>query len=97
AQRMKLNPGRREFLDRAIAELGRSGEDAERARRMVVRYAPEGPGPEAKPGDWAAWWQTNAEYSFFGESGGYRWYLDPVAKSRGVPPASLRGPARASR
>jgi hypothetical protein len=29
--------------------------------------------------------------------GGYRWYLDPLAKARGVPTARLRGPMRASR
>ena len=92
-----LNPGRREFFGRAIANLSGSGESAERARRMLARYAPEGPGREASPQAWADWWHANADYLFFGEIGGYRWYLDPLARSRGVPTARLRGQARASR
>jgi hypothetical protein len=96
AQAMLLNPGRREFFDRAIAELYRPRAEAERARRMLERYAPEGPGRDAMPRAWADWWQANADYLFFGEVGGYRWYLDPLAKARGVPTARLRGPARAS-
>ena len=35
AQTMRLNPGRREFFDRAIADLDRPGQEAERARRML--------------------------------------------------------------
>jgi hypothetical protein len=97
AQVMQLNAGRREFFDRCIAELGSPGKEAERAGRMLERYAPEGPGREASARDWADWWKLNANYLFFGEVGGYRWYLDPLAKARGVPTARLRGPARASR
>jgi hypothetical protein len=96
AQVMQLNPGHSAFFDRAISELGRPGE-AERARRMLTRYAPEGPGRDATAKVWADWWKGNADYLFFGEAGGYRWYLDPLAKARGVPTARLRGPARASR
>ena len=97
ARAMPINPGRREFFDRAIADLGQPGTEAERARRMLVRYAPEGPGRDAKAQAWADWWRANADYLFFGEAGGYRWYLDPLAKARGVPTARLRGPVRASR
>jgi hypothetical protein len=97
AQAMPINPGRREFFDRAIADLSRPGKKAERARRMLDRYAPEGPGRDATAQAWADWWQANADSLFFGEAGGYRWYLDPLAKSRGAPTARLRGPARASR
>jgi len=97
AEAMRQNPGRREFFDWAIAELSRSGKDSERARRMLERYAPDGPGREAKAQEWSSWWHENAEYVFFGEVGGYRWYLDPLAKARGVPTARLRGEARASR
>ena len=98
----KRGPGRpgntarrsdREFFDRSIADLGRPGKEAERARRMLERYAPEGPGRDAKAQAWADWWRANSDYLFFGEAGGYRWYLDPLAKARGVPTAQLRGPA----
>ena len=65
---------------------------AERARRMLARYAPEGPGALATPKEWGDWLKANADYLFFGEAGGYRWYLDPLAKARGVPTARLRPP-----
>jgi hypothetical protein len=97
AKAMHLNPGRREFFERAITALSGSGKDSERARTMLVRYAPEGPGARAKAEDWDRWWRANTDYLFFGEVGGYRWYLDPLAKARGVPTARLRGEARASR
>jgi hypothetical protein len=97
AQTMQLYPGRREFFDRAIADLGRPGKEAERARRMLERYAPEGPGRTANAQAWVDWWSANSDYLFFGEAGGYRWYLDPLAKARGVPTSQLRGQARASR
>ena len=42
AQAMQLYPGSHEFFDRAIADLARPGNEAERARRMLERYAPEG-------------------------------------------------------
>jgi len=97
ARAIQLYPGRHEFFDRSIADLGRPGKEAERARRMLERYAPEGPGRDAQAQAWANWWKANADYLFFGEAGGYRWYLDPLAQARGVPTARLRGPARASR
>jgi hypothetical protein len=97
SQAIKLNPGRREFFDRAIADLSRLGKEAERSRRMLKRYAPQGPGPDANAHAWTRWWKANADYLFFGETGGYRWYLDPLAQARGVPTARLRGPDRASR
>ena len=97
AQSIQLHAGRREFFHRSIADLGRPGKEAERVRRMLERYAPEGPGRDALAQAWADWWKGNADYLFFGEAGGYRWYLDPLAQARGVPTARLRGPARASR
>jgi len=93
----KMQPGSPAFFDRAIAALGRPGEEGLRARRMLGRYAPDGPAREASPQAWADWWKANADYLFFGEVGGYRWYLDPLARARGVPTARLRGPLRASR
>jgi hypothetical protein len=97
AEAAKIHPGRPEFFDRAIVDLAGSGEKAELARMLLQRYAPEGPGRDANPQAWAEWWRTNSDYLFFGEIGGYRWYLDPLAKARGVPTIKLRGEARASR
>jgi hypothetical protein len=97
AQDAQLSPGGRDFFDRVVVRLARAGAEGEGARRMLERYAPEGPGRGATAEDWNAWWKANADYLFFGEIGGYRWYLDPLAKARGVPSARLRGEARASR
>lgn len=83
-----------EFFDKAIAALGESGDSRARARRLLVRYAPDGPsGGAAK--DWEAWWQANRPYVFFNQAGEYRWYLDSLAKKRGIPTRELTGPKRA--
>jgi hypothetical protein len=85
-----------EFFGKAIAALGESGETRARARRLLVRYAPDGPaGGSAK--DWEAWWRENRPYVFFSQAGEYRWYLDPLAKKRGIPSFELTGPKRADR
>jgi hypothetical protein len=65
------------------------------ALNLVARYLPEGPGASAPAADWSYWFESNRPWLFYSEWGGYRWYVDPLAKSRGVPTASLRGPARA--
>jgi hypothetical protein len=97
ARAARIRPGRPELFDSAIAALGRPGEEASRARRLLERYVPDGPGRDATPHAWADWWRANSDYVFFGEVGGYQWYIDPLARSRGVPTARLRGPSRASR
>ena len=60
----------------------------------MARYAPDGPGEKAPAAEWARWVEKNWAYLFFSDTGGYRWYLDPLAQRRGVPTAELRGPAR---
>ena len=77
--------------------LEQDGEHSARARRLLARYVAGGPGDEASPAAWARWRKANRGFLFFGEIGGYRWYVDPLAKLRGVPTAGLRGLARASR
>jgi hypothetical protein len=37
----------------------------------------------------------NRPYLFASDTADYRWYVDPLAKRRGVPSAELRGPKRA--
>lgn len=69
--------------------------DARHARNLLERYVPEGPAAGAAPSEWRAWLDANRPFLFFSEWGGYRWYVDPLARERGVPSASLRGPARA--
>jgi hypothetical protein len=59
-----------------------------------VRYAPDGPGEKASARVWSAWFKENGDYLFFADVGGYRWYLDPLAKARHEPMEKLRGPAR---
>jgi len=97
AQAEGIDPGQREFFDRAVSGLSAGGEFAERYRRMLVRRVPGGPGSGAGPREWQEWWKANADYLFFADVGGYRWYVDPLARSRGIPSARLRGQARASR
>jgi hypothetical protein len=93
---LDVDPSTAEFLDRCISDLAGSSEQSQRARRLLARYAPAGPSKDATADSWADWWKGNPDYLFYGEIGGYRWYLDPLAKQRGVPTAKLRGPARAS-
>ncbi len=94
ARSFGVPPASLDFFPKAIAALG----DPEReklARRLLGRYVPDGPGPE-EAGKWRAWWTENRPYLFFSDTGGYRWYIDPLARRRGVPTAELRGPARAT-
>jgi hypothetical protein len=86
-----------EFFDKTIAALSSGGEGSQRAVRLLARYAPtEGGTPESASG-WTAWLKENCRYLFFSDQGDYRWYVDPLAKRRGVPTAELRGPKRASK
>lgn len=80
-----------EFFEKVIAAI-RKGDDAERATRLLVRYAPLG----TDTVDWARWFAENRPYLFFSDQGDYRWYVDPLAKKRGIPCAELRGARRAS-
>jgi len=54
-----------------------------------------GPGNDAAA--WTKWWQENGSYVFYSELGCYHWYIDPLAKKRGIPTKDLRGPARADK
>ena len=83
-----------DFFPNAIAAL-RDEKTKAAAASVLARYAPEGPGPNADADAWDKWWRDNSPYLFYSELGGYRWYLDPLAKKRGVPSKDLRGPLRA--
>ena len=84
-----------EAFDRALAALGEPAR-APLARRLLNRYAPGQLEAEASAEMWREWLRKNRPYLFFSDAGGYRWYLDPLAKRRGIPSERLRGPARAT-
>ena len=85
-----------EFFPKAIAAL-RDEKTKASADDVLARYAPEGPGASADAAAWDKWWRENSPYLFYSELGGYRWYVDPLAKKRGVPSRDLRGPLRADK
>jgi hypothetical protein len=84
-----------DFFPKAIAVLRSGGVGAKGARILLERYIPEGPAKGADANTWKRWIQRNGPYLFFSESGGVRWYIDPLAQKRQVPTARLSGPARA--
>jgi len=81
------------FFASALAALDDTGK-ADAAARALARFVPDGPGAAADRAAWKTWLAANEPYLFFSEWGGYRWYVDPLAKARGVPTTTLRGPAR---
>jgi len=83
-----------EFLPKTIAAL-REENTKTIAATLLARYVADGPGND--PAAWDAWWRENAPYVFYSELGCYRWYIDPLAKKRGIPTKDLRGPARADK
>jgi hypothetical protein len=83
-----------DFFEKAIAGLETGGDNAESDRALLIRYAPEGPA-EGSAEAWSRWWSENRPYLFPLEMGRYRWYIDPVARARGIPTSELRGSKRA--
>jgi hypothetical protein len=83
-----------EFFERTLHDLRAGGTDAQRAKRLLERYAPSGP-KAADPEQWSNWWQANKPYAFASDSSDYCWYIDSLAKKRGTPTTDLRGPKRA--
>ena len=82
------------FLDLVVQQLGGSPGEQARGRRLVERYLPD----IRNPTDFRAvaeWMKENRPYAFASDSTEYRWYVDPLAKRRGVPTSELRGPQRA--
>lgn len=95
ARALELPYDRLESLDAAIAALAPDGPRATHARALLARYVPEGPRENATADRWRAWLAENRAYLIYSEWGGYRWYIDPLAKRRRIPTALLRGAARA--
>jgi len=86
-----------EFFDKAIAALRSGSDHTQAATRLLARYAPADSAHLDSPAAWDQWYNENRPYLFFSDQGDYRWYVDALAKKRGVPSKDLRGPARASR
>lgn len=78
------------FFERGI-ELLNDVKATEVAGRVLSRYAPEGPGANAGAVAWRNWFAENRPYLFFTEYGGFRWYVDPLAKDKKIPTAECRG------
>jgi hypothetical protein len=83
-----------DFFDKAVAGLRAGGKEAERAARLLARYVHNGP-KDGGADAWASYWQDNQPFLFASDEGEFHWYLDPLAKSRGIPTRDLRGPKRA--
>jgi len=88
-------PAEPEFLANAILAL-HNRENSKLARQLLERYVPDGPSATASANEWEKWWKENRDYLFFSDTGGYRWYIDPLAKARGIPTSKLVGPERAT-
>jgi hypothetical protein len=84
-----------DFLPKTIAAL-RDEKTKTTAATLLGRYVANGPDGDS-PAVWEKWWHENGPYVFYSELGCYRWYIDPLAKKRGVPTKDLRGPARADK
>jgi hypothetical protein len=95
AQALGARLGKPAFFESTLAGLRQDNTRA-RALGLLSRYVPEGPGVKASVEDWQNWLEQNQQYLFFSDAGGYRYYLDPLAKKRGISTAKLRGPARAT-
>jgi len=75
-----------------------NAQPAQSTRRPLASfYAPDGPGGSGSRDEWTVWLSGNRPYLFFSDTGGYRWYADPLAKARKIPTEKLRGSDRASR
>jgi len=85
-----------EFFELTIRGLSQGGKEAERAAKLLTRYAPTETATFTSVSSWETWLKANRSYLFFSDQGDYRWYIDPLAKKRGIPSAELRGPRRAS-
>ena len=83
------------FFEKAIEALRAGDANGARATRVLTRYAPVD-SKNVTADEWQKWLTENRPYLFFSDQGDYKWYIDPLAKKRGVPSTELRGPKRAS-
>jgi hypothetical protein len=101
ARTFGISPATLDFFDQALTAMAQGSDEAEAALQLLERYAPCGPKrgdakADAAHENWQSWWSEHKQYLFFSDTGGYRWYVDGLAKSRGVPTRELRGVRRAT-
>lgn len=96
ARKFGIDTNKQKFFEQATTVDPQDADRVKLAQKLLTRYASDGPGEDVKLSVWKEWWTTNRDFLFFTDTGGFCWLIDPLAKSRGVPSASLRGPARAS-
>lgn len=82
------------FFARCEQALAAGGADADTARALLARYVPDGPRATAAAAAWTKWIAEHRDCVYFSDVGGYRWFVDPLAKARGVPTAQWRGARR---
>jgi hypothetical protein len=82
-----------EFLDQLQRLFQGTPEEQAQAKRLADRYLPDLHPQTAQALE--AWLKENRPYLFPSDSSDYRWYIDPLAKTRSQPTATLRGPSRA--
>jgi hypothetical protein len=80
------------ILDRVVELLRGDAAQQAKARRLATRYLPEMPVDTAQAA--SAWLAENRAYLFATDAAIYRWYIDPLAKQRGIASRDLRGPRR---
>lgn len=98
ARRFGVAPDSPAFFPAMVGALNDGGERARKARELLERYRPDSaPVADDVPAKWRSWWDENKHYLFYSDAGGFRWYIDPLAKQRGVPTSELTGPARATK
>ena len=94
ARELGIAPNQIEFFPQIFRAIDQRN-SKEQAVDLLRRYAPELSEKDIELSDGRQrWWNENRNYSFFSDTGGYRWYLDPLAKKRGVPTSELRGTSR---
>ena len=96
AKSFGVPPSDPRLLAEAIDALGKRSQKRESAQTLLARYVAQPPENIDSHDAWVAWYAENRDFLFFNEVGGYKWFIDTLAKRRGVQTADLRGPARAT-
>jgi len=84
------------FFETIIRAMRSPDASLEPAKQLLARYGAEIVPKDSSADVFESWFQQNRDFLFFSDQGDYRWYIDPLAKKRGIPSRELRGPARAT-